>query len=261
MKKGFTLIELLGVMVILSILLLIIMPNIINSMQKANEDNSSITAKLVYNATKKYIEGSSKYKEKNNNTYCITIRELIDDNLLDAPVKYGDEFIEDTKSVKATYNDKWHYEIVDRNSCSTNTMFTCNRTNSANVTTGFIPNNKYEVGDEYICKVNASTSYHFFILSVSGNRVSLIADRNLDSDGTLVDGNTYAGGWSNSNNNASGPVAAYEYLENSLSGWVNIPVITRFNFVDINKNNIYGYKGINVYNFNNNYITQIYDKK
>ena len=258
MKKGFTLIELLGVMVILSVLLLLIMPNIINSIKKANEDNDSVMAKLIYSATKKYIESSDKYKQKKNNTYCITIKELVEENLIDSPVKYGDsENIENTSSVRVTYSNKWNYEIVNKSACTSNTEFTCARTNSSNVTKGYVPKGKYEIGDEYICKVNASTSYHFYILSVNGNKVSLIADRNLDSDGTLVAGITNAEGWSSS---TSGPIKVYEFFESHLTSWTNIPVITRLNFIDQNKNNSYGYKGINVYNLNNSYITSIYDK-
>ena len=260
MKKGFTLIELLGVIVILSIILLLTMPNIINSINKANKNTNQIMADMIFDSTKKYIGYNDKYKEVKGNSYCITIKELVNDGLLEAPVKYGDEDnIEDTKSVKATYNKKWNYSIVNKSECLAEANFICNRTKASNVTTGFIPNNEYNVGDEYICKINNTYSYHFFILSVNGGTVSLIADRNLQNDGTLTTGSTNADGWS-TGNNAYGPLSAYSYIQTSTNIWVNIPIIKKFSFIDINKNSNNGYKGISVEYIGTNYITKVFTK-
>ena len=260
MKKGFTLIELLAVIVILSIILLLNMPNISNSINKANKNTNKIMADMIYDATKKYIGYNDKYKEVKGNSYCITIKELVNDGLLEAPVKYGDEDnIEDTKSVKATYNKKWNYSIVNKSECLAEANFVCNRTKASNVTTGFIPNNEYNIGDEYICNVNNTSSYHFFILSVNGGTVSLIADRNLQDNGTLITGSTDATGW-NSGNNAYGPLNAYSYIQNATTNWVNIPIIKKFSFIDINKNNNNGYKNITVEYIGANYITKIFTK-
>ena len=260
MKKGFTLLELLAVIVILSILLLLTMPNIINSINKANKNTNNIMADMIFDATKKYIEYNDKYKEVKGNSYCITIKELVNDGLLETPVKYGDEDnIEDTKSVRATYNKKWNYSIVNKSECLIDASFICERTTSSTVTSGFIPDNKYNIGDEYICRVNNTDSYHFFILSVNGNNVSLIAEKNLQTNGTLTSGFSNAYGWSDGNN-STGPVNAYTYMQNATTNWINIPIIKKFSFVDLNKEGSLGYKGISVDYIGGNYVTKIFNK-
>lgn len=264
MKKGFTLIELLGVIIIISLIILIIMPNIINAIKKSNKNTSNITADLVYSATKKYIESNDKYKESEGVSYCITIKELVNDGLLDTPIKYGDDNnIENTKSVKATYTTTWNYSIVNTPECVTDANFICKRTTTIGnntVTSGYVPQNKYGLGDEYVCSVDDTHSYHFFILSVNGSKVSLIADRNLQDDGTLTNEATNSTGWAPSNNNTIGPITAYSYMSVATSNWTKIPVISNFNFIDKNKNTEYGYSGINVEYVNDEYITKIYTK-
>ena len=62
MKKGFTLIEVLGVIILLSVIIVIIMPNIINSIKKANKqgDIYKINLKVVFKLEDKYYSNYAK---------------------------------------------------------------------------------------------------------------------------------------------------------------------------------------------------------
>ena len=259
MKKGFTLIELLGVIVILSVIMVIIMPNIVNSIKKASKDNDVYTSNIIYKAVDNYISHNNKYRKESGNTYCIAINTLVNEGLIESPVRYNDnDNIENTMSVKIKYNTKWNYSIVKNSECISSNIVICEKTNFNNVTTGFVPNNNYRVGDEYICDVNNSNSYHFFILGVNGDKVSLIADRNLQDNGTLTSSATNANGWYTVDDNSYGPVTAYTYLNTNTNSWTNIPTIKKFNFTDINRINSYGYVGISIKYDLENYITNIY---
>ncbi len=88
MNKGFTLIELLGVIIIISLLALIMFPNIISSFFDATNKLDEATELLVVEAAKDY------YEENKNNIYdldyCVTILTLQEDGLLSADVKDSD---------------------------------------------------------------------------------------------------------------------------------------------------------------------------
>ena len=56
MKKGFTLIELLGVIVILSLIMLVVFPNVLSVIKKSNQDKDTYTLTLIKNAADIYIK-------------------------------------------------------------------------------------------------------------------------------------------------------------------------------------------------------------
>ena len=55
-KNGFTLIELLGVIIILSLLVTLVFPSIINSVRNSSENTDEVTLQLIYNAADLYID-------------------------------------------------------------------------------------------------------------------------------------------------------------------------------------------------------------
>lgn len=75
-KKGFTLIELLGVIVILSIIMLIAVPNVISVLEKGKKDNYLADAKKLITQAEYAIRNSSVNKPSSTDIYKITLAYL-----------------------------------------------------------------------------------------------------------------------------------------------------------------------------------------
>lgn len=113
-NKGFTLAEVLGVVVIIGLLLLIASPKITNKLKNNEEKVDDINSKIIFEATKQYLEKDNKYISEDN--YCIPISELVAEGLLTRPVINikTKESIEEKYAVKIT---KTKYEIVKKADC------------------------------------------------------------------------------------------------------------------------------------------------
>ena len=86
-NKGFTLVELLGVIVIISLLLILIIPGIINRISNSNDEAKDTENQLIYDAADQYIkEHPEDYPSGKSGRYCISIQSLIDDGKLSSPV-------------------------------------------------------------------------------------------------------------------------------------------------------------------------------
>lgn len=121
MKRGFTLIELLGVIVLLAVLIIVAFPTIINFIKSSNEEKDELTLNLLYNAAEMHIENNfEKFPKKNGNSYCIDIKELVEEGLLKEPIKLSDVDIINTKSIQVFYQEKYSYKILDKDSCIEN---------------------------------------------------------------------------------------------------------------------------------------------
>ena len=120
MKKGFTLMELLGVIVILTIITLLILPNIINSLKNSNKSSEELMDNLIISATKLYLSDNfPNFSKSTSYVYCLPVAKLVEDNYLTAPVKYKNiDDITGIKSIRITYTDKYNYNIVDSSTCS-----------------------------------------------------------------------------------------------------------------------------------------------
>lgn len=82
-KKGFTLAEILGVIAILSLLLVLIVPTIINQFSKTEKDANTASEEIVFKATDEYIsDHPHDFPNGKAGRYCITIKELMDDGKL-----------------------------------------------------------------------------------------------------------------------------------------------------------------------------------
>lgn len=119
MKKGFTLIEMIGVMVILSLLLLLVMPNVINYIKKGGDIKDKATKEILYTAAKKYMEDNKEdFKKDKYSTYCIKVNTLSSEGYIDSPMTLSssDKDITNnnsTTSVKVIYDKKYKYDLVD----------------------------------------------------------------------------------------------------------------------------------------------------
>ena len=119
MKKGFTLIEMIGVMVIISLLLLLVMPNIINYIKKGGDIKDKATKEILYTAAKKFMEDNKEdFKKDKYSTYCIKVNILSNEGYIDSPMTLSssDKDITNnnsTTSVKITYDKKYKYDLVE----------------------------------------------------------------------------------------------------------------------------------------------------
>lgn len=164
-KKGFTLIELLSVVIILSIIIFLVLPNVTNLL-KSNEDKTNeITLSLIENAAKLHMEDNNTfYKKIDDSKYCIRINKLVKNDYLEGRIKYNNEDITDTKSIQVTYNQGFTYELVDNASC-TGDIIGCTVVKGDGTKTG----DEIECGGEY-----------FYVIENDGTTISMLAKYNLD---------------------------------------------------------------------------------
>lgn len=120
MKKGYTLVELLGVIIILTLITMLVLPNVINSIKNSSSKNDDLMEELIISASKTYIDDN--YYDMligNGFTLCIPLTELVEKDYLTTPIKYKNmDDITGIKVVKVTYSDKYTYNIVDKSTCS-----------------------------------------------------------------------------------------------------------------------------------------------
>ena len=98
-------------------------------------------------------------------------------------------------------------------------------------------NGKVSKGDKYTYKVNSSDTFNFYVLSIDGNKVNLIMDRNICNDGTVnyTSTNNYCRyQWhAGTENNNYGPDTAMTNLYNATKNWINVPD-AEINYTDEN---------------------------
>lgn len=116
MKKGFTLIEVLGVVVILSIIVVLAFPSIVENIRKTEDQLSNASKLLVKNATELYMdEKKTKYPQTKGDVYCITFDDLFKSGKLKSPfidTKTGKEYVTEDKFVKVEVIDEIEVSIV-----------------------------------------------------------------------------------------------------------------------------------------------------
>ena len=215
-NKGFTLTELLGVMIILSILVLLVFPKVYNSV-KNNKSGDKAIEKIIYGATSLYMDDNSDYYTKTNNkTYCIKIRDLVDNNNLKKPVKYkGKNDITNYMTVKATYNDGFDYEIVNNEDCI---------------------KSDYKNGDIIYFNVDTGEKCSNYTKKQSkmGTKSGCMKFYAFNDDGEdtvklILDHNTTAMiAWNLSGWNTSGPKEVLEQLKKDTASWVGTETPTNY---------------------------------
>ena len=117
-------------------------------------------------------------------------------------------------------------QVIDEQNTSNNN--TNNQTSTAicKSTTGTVST---DIGTKYECEVKPGTKYNFYVLSVEGDKVNLIMDRNICNDGTTsyTSTNNYCRyKWNSSpNNNNYGPTIVMAELYAGTKDWYNVPTI------------------------------------
>lgn len=117
MKRGYTLVELLGVITILVILIIVMFASY--TQFKKNTSNSLDEAIIVMIAkeSENYVK---KYQSniKDGNVYCITLKDLLDNNLMSDPVTNSDgEKISENTKIKISINNSEYDVEVDVTKC------------------------------------------------------------------------------------------------------------------------------------------------
>lgn len=120
-NKGFTLVELLGVIVIISLLLILIIPGIINRISNSNDEAKDTENQLIYDAADQYIkEHPEDYPSGKSGRYCISIQSLIDDGKLSSPVidvTTGNDISDKSVMVTIYSTGNTDHEIKDGTEC------------------------------------------------------------------------------------------------------------------------------------------------
>ena len=122
MKKGFTLVEIIAVITVMSILLVIITPYILNTVNNKKGEISNEAKQIIYDATDLYVkENQDNYPTVANSIYCIKLETLVKDGKLEAPIKdmKSDKEIPLTNMIKVTIDDynQYNYELVKKEEC------------------------------------------------------------------------------------------------------------------------------------------------
>lgn len=244
MKKGFTILEMLGVIILISLLVILIFPNITNSIKNKQKEIDSISIEILKQASNLYVQNNQKnYAKIDNNKYCITISELINSGYLKDSFKYNGEDIKDTKKIQVTYNNGYEYELVDSNECIIYAPF-CEAVDSD------IENDIYNNGDKFICEVESGEKYNFYLLNKEDETLNLILNGNiyyseLTGESKLADStNKGLVAWQSTGINTDGPATVMDYLYNATKDWNNVPDINiNYNDEFDNEGN-YGYSDI-----------------
>ena len=245
-KKGFTLIELLAVIVVLAIIALIATPIVMNTIKNAKKGAAERTAdnyiKQVETAVaESRIDGTKvangTYNIQPDGNLCpasgcgendkdkITI-DMSGNKPTSGKIKITNGSVDQTSSsmtigdYTVSYNStKKTYEATEKGS-TPQVEVLCTAKTAA--TTGKVPSGNYAYGDEYACELGDNDEKTFFVLETNGDNVSLIMNKNIDSNGKgTTSGNTVD--WCKSGaDNSCAADGALEYLKTSTTGWTKL---------------------------------------
>ncbi len=234
-KKGFTLIELLAVIVVLAIIALIATPIVMNTIKNAKKGAAERTAdNYIKQVETAVAEAKLENKSVSNGTYNIDGNgNLTGAGLPDGKLEInmsGNKPTSGTVTIKnggvsqdgttMTVGDYIVSYDKDNNKQIAQELYKgilCKA-----VTTGNVPSGNYAYGDEYTCELGDNDEKTFFVLETNGDKVSLIMNKNIDSNGKgTTSGNTVA--WCKSgNDNSCAADGALEYLKTSTTGWTKL---------------------------------------
>jgi prepilin-type N-terminal cleavage/methylation domain-containing protein len=133
-QKAFTLTEILAVLVVLSLLLLLVAPTIINGVRNKEGQVDETQKRILYQAASEYIDANKDvYPVNDEDSYCILVQSLIDEGFVNDNIKSAtsDEALSDKKIKADVAGKSINYELVD----------SCSDVNSNNIKITVEPNN------------------------------------------------------------------------------------------------------------------------
>ena len=83
-KKGFTLVELLGTLIIITLLIILIVPKVLNWYNNSNDKYQELNEGLILESARLYVdEHPNDFERNNNRVYCISMQTLINSGYLE----------------------------------------------------------------------------------------------------------------------------------------------------------------------------------
>ena len=272
-NKGFTLLELLAVIIILSLLAVLVNTSVTKLIKDSKNDLYDVQIENIKMAAESWGADNIYLLPKVGECKYLTIGNLKNYGLLDKDINdlRNSSKIKDDLKIKITNNQSDYgtniieYEVnpTDIEGCDAIYKPICKRVDSKTATfrtddttktVGNIPKGEFALGDEYICEVKKGVSYHFYVLSTTENKVNLILDGNLNSEGVIKDPNiTYTDlgtvEWISLNDydlkegeefgatgkTNKGPITAVNKLYDLTKSWNNIPNMV-INYTDSGNN-------------------------
>ena len=255
-KNGFTLIELLAVIVILAIIALIAVPVVVNIINDSKKESINRSIELYIDHVQKMIAKEQMKDSTFNPSECEIkpegILECKNETKTYSPIKIEMKGqMPKSGTIKFSKGmvieginlelDNLYYQVTGDNVIEG----TKEKSYSDYITGNDSDNDgKISPGDEYTYKVNDTDTFTFYVLSIEGDKVNLIMDRNICSDGTeATEGNKCLIAWhAGGNNNIYGPDTAMTNLYNATKNWTNVPDMN-LDYSDEGhiSNNSYGY--------------------
>ena len=222
-QRGFTLIELLAVIVILSIILLIAVPIVL----RLTKDSKKSTAKESLELYGRAVEqGVANYFMNNPDEDDVSLGILEPQGLIQykgIKVQCDEVLIRDKQvylsscKVGEDYIEETYGDFIPMGTLLSDAD----------------NDGKISRGDKYKYKVNSEDEFNFYVLSIEGDKVNLIMDRNICTNGEpATEGNTCLIAWYddgdnpvnyNNDTNEFGPVTAMQGLYNATKNWNNVP--------------------------------------
>ena len=247
-NKGFTIIELLAVVTILSIILLISFPAIINIIRNDREKQYNDLSNTLCKAGETYIYNNKELFPELNTSgeeFYVRVASLIEENLVN-------KIQTSPKTGKSINQNLLKYKVKPDKSLSCSYLERSLATLVSDTgTTGL------SIGDKYTYEVYPGQKYNFYVLSVEDDKVNLIMDRNICNDGsiTYTSVNNYCRyEWASNNVNKNGPVTAMTVLGNATRNWNNVPNMD-LAYNDITDNTSSGYTESTTYGYTGMTIT------
>ena len=117
-KNGFTLVELLGVLIVLVILSMVVVTTYTKLKKDADTTIDDALAILIKDASVTYVKKNNTNIEANN-VYCLTLDDIVNDNLLSNPVKNAKgEEMDLSMKIKVTVRQNNYDVTLNVSSCS-----------------------------------------------------------------------------------------------------------------------------------------------
>ena len=111
---GFTLIELMATIVIISIVVILTFPNIVNQIKKSKDANKENVNSIVISAAKKYVNDHPNKFEENGSDYCIMIKDLVDNDYLKEDVVNDKNYNIIDHLISVKFNNNFTYKITEK---------------------------------------------------------------------------------------------------------------------------------------------------
>lgn len=117
-RRGFTLIEMIGVIIIVSLLAFLLFPSILKQINNNRKKIDKITEKLLFSAASLYLDNKqSEYLKIEGSTYCINLRQLVEDEKIEEPILDSEGNVVDLNNIISVNVKNNHYNFSMKSSC------------------------------------------------------------------------------------------------------------------------------------------------